>query len=98
MANKTKITIIEGEQGAIAYFEANTIKACWELVHRSLKLRLDVVYTASVTVERTRRMDGSKFRFNDPCNPNNYTASNTKRDFVKRYTEARDFTTEIVFC
>jgi hypothetical protein len=75
----TRLTLVDPDQGAVAYVSAPTKAEAWkQLESKLLFLRLsrDISdLTVRETVESTRRMDGSSFRFNDPCNPNNYRAN-----------------------
>jgi hypothetical protein len=75
----TRLSIIDPVLGAIAYVSASTKAEAWEQLKSKLmfmRAARDISnLTVRETVESTRRVDGTSFRFNDPCNPNNYRAN-----------------------
>jgi hypothetical protein len=75
----TRLSIIDPILGAVAYVSASTKAEAWEQLKSKLmfmRVSRDITnLTVRETVESTRRVDGSSFRFNDPCNPNHYRAN-----------------------
>ncbi len=92
----TRLCLIDENEGAVCYVEGATKAEAWKSMESKLmfiRINRDLSHcTVRETVESTRRVDGSSFRYNDPANPNNYKANSRtfriwfedsgKQDFV----------------